>query len=669
MAAGLAFAFAAERAHAVTLSELVELFIALEVIPADKADEARAVLTQQGPETTTPSTPAAGATTCNFTRNLKTGDTGADVMDLQKLLNSKGFTVAAAGAGSAGMETSFYGPATAGAVKKMQEAFAAEILTPLGLTSGTGFFGASTRAKANTLCSAAPTTPTTPTTPGDDDDDATDDDDDTLSGGEASLEDFKRSSSPSSAEVGEGDEEVSVAGFEFDVEDGDAAIKRVDVRFEATAGDSGYSKKPYEYFESVQLLVDGEQVAEVDANSKSDWEDLTGDAWEISFTGLDEVVKADEKAKITVAVTAASSFDSEDDNTTWNVWIPNDGVRARDGANIDQYVGDTDLLSGAQYERQFTTEPAGQGEELKVSLASSNPDSSTIKVDADESTDDVTVLVFELKAEESDIEITELPIRFDIGTDFFDQVVSDVSLEIDGEVFDDYTTQNGGTAVASTTFTFDTEELVIKKDEKVTVKVMVDLLKTTGNFDNGDTIKASLNDIEVDAIDAEGAETLLSADLTGAAVGDVHTLQSEGLFAEIVSIDETKTAGDDNANDVGDYKIKFDLNAFDDTFYVSATTSAVFVYHVEDGNGTTIATTTSSAVTSTATKEGSAYRIDDGDKETFTLTVTLNPDTTGFYRVELDSITYGTTAATPYGSSHTAAPDEDFESDNVNLNK
>jgi len=50
MMAGLAFAFAAQRAHAITLSELVELFIALEVIPEDKADEARAVLQGQGEE-------------------------------------------------------------------------------------------------------------------------------------------------------------------------------------------------------------------------------------------------------------------------------------------------------------------------------------------------------------------------------------------------------------------------------------------------------------------------------------------------------------------------------------------------------------------------------------------------------------------------------------------
>ena len=151
MMAGLALAFTAERAHALTMSELVELFIALEVIPADKADEARAVL---GDEAETPS--LATTMSCSFTRDLSSGATGQDVMDLQKLLNAKGFMVSAAGAGSPGQESTYYGPATAGAVAKMQEAFASEILAPLGLTAGTGYFGASTRAKANSLCAAAP---------------------------------------------------------------------------------------------------------------------------------------------------------------------------------------------------------------------------------------------------------------------------------------------------------------------------------------------------------------------------------------------------------------------------------------------------------------------------------------------------------------------------------
>lgn len=153
------FAVTTVKAQAVTLSELVELFISLGIIPADKAAAARAALS------TSSTTPTGGSCTTTFTRNLKQGDTGAEVMALQKFLNGNGFAVAAAGsAGSAGMETSTFGPATKAAVVKFQNAFAADVLTPVGLTAGTGYWGASSRAKANTMCST--TTPVPPTTPG-----------------------------------------------------------------------------------------------------------------------------------------------------------------------------------------------------------------------------------------------------------------------------------------------------------------------------------------------------------------------------------------------------------------------------------------------------------------------------------------------------------------------
>lgn len=671
MVAGLAFAFAAERAHAITLSELVELFIALEVIPADKADEARAVLDGEEETTatpTTPGTPGALACTGSFTRNLTVGDTGADVKTLQMLLNSNGFTVATAGApGSAGMETMYFGPATKSAVTAMQNAFASEILAPLGLTAGTGYFGASTRAKANALCSGSPSTPPTPpSVPGDDDDDATgDDDDDTLSGGEASLEDFKRLGSPSGETVGEGEEEAEVAGFEFEVKDADARLSRVDVNFEATSGASGYSNKPYEYFESVQLYLDGEMIAEEDASAKGDWSDLAGDVWQMRFSGLSEIVDEDSNPEIVVAVTVKSNLDSEDEATFFDVWVPANGLRAIDGAGVNQYTGS----DATDNKRSFSTKAAGDDDELKVSLSSSNPKASIVRVSDTSTTKDVAVLVFEMKAEGNDIVIDEIPVTFTITGHEFDDVVSDIKLDIDGDIFSDYSTVASGTDnTASTTFDID-EDVEIDEDGKVTVKVLLNLKQKTGNYaTNPVTIAASVSSTQVDAITGTGGDDLSATTNSGSAIGETHQLQSEGIFAEIISTKATKTAGDNNANDVGDFEVKFDISAFDDTFYVSATSTGVVVYHVEDGAGATVATTTTAALTSTATKEGSAYRINDGGTETFTLTVNLNPDTTGFYRIELDSITYGTTAALPYGLSHTAAPDEDFETDNLNLN-
>lgn len=109
-----------------------------------------------------PTTPAAGTSSnyvaipygqaiSAFTRILKIGSTGEDVRQLQKFLNSKGFKVSNLGAGSPGYESTYYGPATAAAVKRFQEAYSAEILKPVGLSVGTGTFGASTMKKVNAL--------------------------------------------------------------------------------------------------------------------------------------------------------------------------------------------------------------------------------------------------------------------------------------------------------------------------------------------------------------------------------------------------------------------------------------------------------------------------------------------------------------------------------------
>ncbi len=102
-----------------------------------------------------------------FERNLRVGNTGADVKALQQTLNANGFTVAAAGhAGSAGMETTYFGNATKMALIKWQEANAATTLAPWGLTSGTGFFGATSRAEMNKCAPGTPTTPGTGTVSG-----------------------------------------------------------------------------------------------------------------------------------------------------------------------------------------------------------------------------------------------------------------------------------------------------------------------------------------------------------------------------------------------------------------------------------------------------------------------------------------------------------------------
>ena len=92
-----------------------------------------------------------------FTKNLSLGLADEEVKNLQILLNKLGFQIAQSGIGSSGNETNYFGNLTKQAVIKFQNYYRAEILTPAGLTEGTGYVGSATRAKLNALAGSGGT--------------------------------------------------------------------------------------------------------------------------------------------------------------------------------------------------------------------------------------------------------------------------------------------------------------------------------------------------------------------------------------------------------------------------------------------------------------------------------------------------------------------------------
>jgi peptidoglycan hydrolase-like protein with peptidoglycan-binding domain len=87
------------------------------------------------------SVPAASYTAFVFSEELRAQMTHPDVKELQKYLNQNGFALAQSGNGSRGNETDYFGTLTQHALTKFQNAHALEILQPIGLSTGTGFFG------------------------------------------------------------------------------------------------------------------------------------------------------------------------------------------------------------------------------------------------------------------------------------------------------------------------------------------------------------------------------------------------------------------------------------------------------------------------------------------------------------------------------------------------
>lgn len=88
-----------------------------------------------------------------ISRNLTVGVSGDDVKLLQQVLNrNKETQLAESGPGSPGNETMYFGLVTKAAVARFQEIYKNEVLSPAGLTSGSGYVGTFTRAKMIALC-------------------------------------------------------------------------------------------------------------------------------------------------------------------------------------------------------------------------------------------------------------------------------------------------------------------------------------------------------------------------------------------------------------------------------------------------------------------------------------------------------------------------------------
>ncbi len=688
---GSLFALATQRAHAVTLSELVELFIALEIIEGDKADQARAVVAQQAP--TTPTAPSGlECPATPFTGTMSQGASSAQVMALQQFLNSvPGIQVAASGAGSPGMETMFFGPATRSAVVAYQNMYAAEILTPLGLTAGTGFVGAATVSHMNQLC-ATPPTPPTPPAPPVDPTDPVDPVDPTpgMSDREADLANYRVLATPSNEQLEEGDRDEAVFGFEFEVRDGDVIINRLDVTFEGqsittcSAGAGVCERDPWRTFRSVSLWHDGEKVAELDADRRTDWSRVTGDVYRMRFANLNLPFFEGDLPEMYVGVTVRDTIDSQKLDQKWRVRVEDRGLRARDGAGLDQFAGS----DAAGDFSEFDVEALGSTGDFRIRLDSSNPAASTIKVSDTSVTRDVAVLVFELEARDVDVLIRELPITLETLTADVTNVIDRVRVEIDNTTYDRFKSGDrlsditGTSGVAVLDLVDRDEEIHLREGERVTGRVLLDLKRTSGStYTDGERVEAAITVANRAAANLELANGLQldTTDRIGTAIGNQHTLVSQGIFAEVVSTNQTvRTITIGSADrDIIDFEVVFDVTAFDDTFYVSQSGATAINQTILDdtNNPITPGTGTSSprTLTSNATVESGTFRLTDGQTRRFTYRTTFTPSlgiVPGAYRLQMDSIEFGDAPGTPTNQTpHAFSPEEEFRTGFASVNQ
>ncbi|HEY0948002.1 MAG TPA: peptidoglycan-binding protein [Candidatus Paceibacterota bacterium] len=557
---------------------------------------------------------AATATSVTFTRDLTIGSSGADVIALQNWLISKGFTIAAGATG-------YFGGQTQAALARYQAS--------AGIAPAAGYFGPVTRAKVN---AGTPTTPTTPSNP---------DNGGALKGDEADLRDFDFRREQSLGN--EGEEEVEIATAEFDVEDGDIRVERMEILVEGA--NSSLNMQPWRYFDRIAVLADGKEVADQDVDSRSDWS-KSGNGYRLNLTGMKHIVREGDTAELTIVADISDNIDTADLAQTFTFRIADNGIRAVDAKGIQQYVGeDSETVSFG-----FGAEENG---DLRISRASDNPKASILVSDEDRESGEYEVFVFDIEnRDDVDSLITDLTINvtgMNGGVNASD-VIRRASLEIGRDTFDG--------DVNASTIEFEDMDLEIGGDDEETATLIVRLARSATST----PIAFSVGDIE-----AEGVESGNSATVDGSASSETHTIASTGVALESVSTSQSVvTPGDDASATYGTFTIKFDVTALEDDAYIASSTAATgTVGALYEIGATAFSGSESAVLTSTARMENGYYLVREGRTETFTLTVTLNPDAAGTFDVRLKEVRFNDEASLSGSTTFTVANDSDYRTNPV----
>ena len=617
--------------------------------------------------------------------NLMQGSSGTQVMNLQTAL----------GIGADGS----FGPITKAAVMSYQSAHgltadgvvgpmtAASIngmatgSYPAGCTSNTGYSvttGASC-ASTTTLpagCTStvgfSPTTgvscagTTTPTGP--------------LAGSFGDIAAVTELGSYNNEEVGEGQDDVTVAGFEVEAtNDGDIEITSMKIEFDST-GNTG-STHLDDYIDSVSIMMGSTEVGSADVDEFTESSDIYTRT--ISIDGA--IVRADDTENFYIVVNAAGTFDSSDitgGNDSWTIDVLN--IRFVDGSGV---TTTEDTITDMDVPVDFVSFSDSADTELVVTLDSDSPEAGIALVSDTDSTDDVSLLKGTIEIEgDSDVLIDELPITFTAtssGTaNGIDDIATSVKLIIDGE---EYTETMTITAALTGTITFDNMDFTIDAGDTVDFEVLADITDIDGTvFVEGDTLTASLtstNSDYIDAEDEEGDQLTDDTEKTGTATGEAQQLRSNGIMVTLVSVSTSVSAGTSANDDQGTFIIKYKVEAVGETVYVSSVADATTGANTDGKTSVTVdraGTATTGGVstvlannTDTDLTSVGLYELTDGEENTFELTTTAQLPTSGaagLFRAALSGIRWTTTStdATP-SNSYTSNLDS-FKTAYIGLN-
>lgn len=638
----------------------------------------------------------SGGACFTFTTDLTIGSTGDQVVNLQTFLQAQGFFTYTGAKG-------YFGPITQTALAQWQAAN--------GVAPAAGYWGPISRAAYNAWCATQGG--------GSMDDDDDDDFEPTTGGfsgdGEADVEDFEVDDADDS-NLDEGDEEVEVAEISFEVDEAQVMLSRLDLVFEESGANT--EDDPWKAFDTLYLEYDGDVVAEVDAGDDDEWEEEdydsdSTDEYRIRFRKIDLILDEGEH-EFSVLADIANGLDGvETTEQQWDIFVPGNGT---DGALFISPNGVTAYEPSVNSDRaQVDLGEAGSDAELEFSLSSESPDSTTLRV-SQNTKEEFTVMVLDVRAEDEPVVLNEMSIFIDIvgtstvaATTTYDasDVVDDVYLVGSGVDVDTDTPTGAATSAVDADndgvsddlrvrYDFDLQdngdELELDEDEEVELEVVVKFKGYQGNYGEGTQVRAVLASSLVNStfVDAESqGEDLGNSQISGSATGDLHVLFEEGIDVDFSSSETDSTVDQNGDTTKAIFEMEVEVSAFGDTFYIplgAATTSSTtgatsgVKFRLENPQTGAVSSANASSsivsqiLSSSADEEEDAadytwFRIDSGDTETFTVRVEVD-NSAGFsgpVRLQLQEFYYSSTLGATTREAFSLQPASDYESGSITI--
>jgi hypothetical protein len=498
--------------------------------------------------------------------------------------------------------------------------YADEILAPLGLTNGTGFVGAMTRAKLNSLLvgEVTPPPPTLTTTPSPSPTTSP-------TGAEGTLTVTDYALPPSGTQVYAGNQNVAVMAVKLKATGSNIKVDRVDLKF---------NSKPQKCLSYVSLF-DGENALKGVSLSNDTVTEYSTSDYRVRISGLDFTVPKGAEKIITVKISAVPVFPTGcSGNVT--VLIPDNGVRGVDEAGLQQYGASS--LSG----KYFTYSGSIQAT-LTSGVASDTPKEGVAIIST---TADTEVELARFTAKAQDLDLTLKEVYLDIDENNNDNITTTKLSSV--KLYDGTTLIGAATPAATGGYASFTDlNVAISKD---TTKTLV----VKGVFDEtaaGSYYKAKIRSGSGYGIRGVDVNDNTVYDQTAREGYNIHLYDK----APLIVLDSTQAvARDDNATggaETGEFTIVFKVTAKGGDIWISddatSTSSATngYITIVADKAGTTV-TSSSIILTSSVTADPTwGYKVAENTTETFTAKITYtNSSSAAYVRGKIIGIAWNTSA-------------------------